>query len=250
MLVNSQNNSACNVVEAPLTEADAQRLADHLKALADPVRLRLVSMLATAPTGELCACELPEAVSKSQATVSHHLGLLVNAGLIEREQRGKWAWFRLRHDRLALVRSALGEGATPRRTRKPVVLFLCVHNAGRSQMAAGFMRNLAQDRVEVVSAGSEPATTLNPIAVKAMREVGIDIRRSTPQRWTDELARNADVIVSMGCGDECPVFPGTRRVEWPLNDPAGQSIEVVRPIRDEIKRLVTGLIDELTGPCC
>ena len=246
----SSRVSNCNVVESPLSEPDAERLADQMKALADPVRLRLVSLLATAPTGELCACALPAAVGKSQATVSHHLSLLVSAGLIDREQRGKWAWFRLRHDRLALLRAALGEGATPRRTRKAVVLFLCVHNAGRSQMAAGFMRSLAKDRIDVVSAGSEPAAALNPTAVKAMREVGVDIRRSTPQRWTDDIARSADVVVSIGCGDECPVFPGTRRVDWSLDDPAGQPIEVVRRIRDEIKVLVSSLVDELTGPCC
>ena len=240
----------CCVVEAPLSDADATDLAEVLKALADPVRLRMVSLLATAPTGELCACELPDAVDKSQATVSHHLSLLTAAGLVEREQRGKWAWFRLRTDQLAIVRGALGEGATPRRIRKPSVLFLCVHNAGRSQMAAGFLRHAAADRIEVYSAGSEPADRLNPVAVKAMREVGINISRQQPQRWTADLARTADVIVSMGCGDECPVFPGTRRLDWTLDDPAGQPIENVRKIRDQIEEHVRALTNELVGECC
>ena len=243
-------DETCCVVEAPLSDADATDLAEILKALADPVRLRLVSLLATAPTGELCACELPDAVDKSQPTVSHHLGLLAAAGLIDREQRGKWAWFRLRTDQLALVRAALGEGATPRRTRKPSVLFLCVHNAGRSQMAAGFLRQVADDRIDVYSAGSEPAEKLNPAAIKAMREVGINISRQRPQRWTTELARTADVIVSMGCGDECPVFPGTRRLDWTLDDPAGQPVETVRKIRDQIEQHVRALTTELVGECC
>ena len=240
----------CSIVEAPLAERDAERLAELVKALADPVRLRLVSMLATAPTGELCACEFPDALDKSQPTVSHHLSLLTAAGLVEREQRGKWAWFRLRHEQLAAVRGALGEGARPRRVRKPVVLFLCVHNAGRSQMAAGFMRSLAGDQIEVFSAGSTPAETLNPVAVKVMREVGIIIAKQAPQRWTSKLAKSADVIVSMGCGDECPVFPGTRRIDWPLHDPAGLPLEQVRPIRDEIRSLVERLVEELTPSCC
>ena len=243
-------NERCCVVEAPLSDADATDLAEVLKALADPVRLRLVSLLATAPTGELCACEFPNAVDKSQPTVSHHLGLLTAAGLVEREQRGKWAWFRLCTGQLALVRAALGEGATPRRIRKPSVLFLCVHNAGRSQMAAGFLRHLAGDLIDVYSAGSEPADKLNPVAVKAMREVGINVTRQRPQRWTTQLARAADVIVSIGCGDECPVYPGTRRVDWNFDDPAGQSIETVRAVRDEIEQHVRTLTDELLAQCC
>jgi arsenate reductase (thioredoxin) len=243
-------DACCSVVEAPISDADATRLADTLKALADPVRLRLVSLLATAPTGELCACVLPDAVGKSQPTVSHHLGLLVDAGLVDREQRGKWAWFRLRHEQLAVVRSALGEGAVRSRTRNPTVLFLCVHNAGRSQMAAGFLRHLAGDRIDVFSAGSEPADKLNPKAVAAMREVGINISRQQPQRWTTDMARTADVIVSMGCGDECPVFPGTRYVDWDLDDPAGQSIEFVRTVRDQIEAHVRSLANELLATCC
>ena len=240
----------CSVVEAPLGAAEAERLADLLKALADPVRLRLVSLLATAPTGELCACELPEALDKTQPTVSHHLALLAAAGLIEREQRGKWAWFRLVPDRLAVVRAALGEGATPRRVRKPVVMFLSVHDNGLSQMAAGFLRSLAGDQVDVLSAGSAPGDSPMPIAVKAMREVGININKQVPRNWTPQLLQTADVVVSMGRGDEYPVLPGTRRIDWPLDDLAGKGIEAVRPIRDQILKSVEGLTDELTRPCC
>ncbi len=127
----------------------------------------------------------------------------------------------------------------------PTVLFLCVHNAGRSQMAAGWMRHLAGDRVRVLSAGSEPADQVNPAAVEAMREVGIDITSHRPQRWTDETLGAADVVVTMGCGDTCPYVPGTRYVDWELQDPAGQPVEQVRPVRDDIADRVRALIAEL-----
>ena len=136
---------------------------------------------------------------------------------------------------------AVSSAASPR----PAVLFLCVHNAGRSQMAAGWLRHLAGDRVDVYSAGSAPADGVNPAAVEAMAEVGIDITAQVPQRWTDEHVRAADVVVSMGCGDECPVLPGTRYEDWPLDDPAGQGIDAVRPIRDEIRQRIDGLLAEL-----
>ena len=127
----------------------------------------------------------------------------------------------------------------------PIVLFLCVHNAGRSQMAAGWMRHLAGDRVDVFSGGSEPATALNPAAVAAMAEKGIDISGAQPQPWADEVARAADVIVTMGCGDACPFYPGKRYLDWELDDPAGKPVDEVRPIRDEIERRVRGLLGEL-----
>ncbi|MDG4803804.1 arsenate reductase ArsC [Micromonospora sp. WMMD980] len=130
---------------------------------------------------------------------------------------------------------------------KPSVLFVCVHNAGRSQMAAAWLRHLAGDRVEVRSAGSEPAEGINPVAVAAMREVGIDITDQTPARLTWDAAEASDVIVTMGCGDACPVFPGKRYEDWPLTDPAGQPIDVVRQVRDEIRQRVVELVARLPG---
>ena len=129
--------------------------------------------------------------------------------------------------------------------RRPAVLFLCVHNAGRSQMAAGWLRHLAGDRVDVYSGGSEPADQVNPVAVAAMAEVGIDIAGQQPQRWTDDDARAADVVVTMGCGDVCPVYPGKRYEDWELTDPAGQPVELVRTVRDEIRLRVESLIAAL-----
>jgi arsenate reductase (thioredoxin) len=133
-------------------------------------------------------------------------------------------------------------------TDRPTVLFLCVHNAGRSQMAAGWLRHLAGDRVQVLSAGSEPAERINPAAVEAMAEVGIDIAGTQPQRWTDAMVGETDVVVSMGCGDACPVLPGKRYLDWELEDPAGKGVESVRPIRDDIEQRVRGLLSELAVP--
>lgn len=130
-------------------------------------------------------------------------------------------------------------------TEKPSVLFVCVHNAGRSQMAAGYLRTLGRDRVEVRSAGSEPKDQINPIAVEAMAEEGVDITGNTPKILTVDAVKESDVVITMGCGDACPIFPGKRYEDWELDDPAGQSIEAVRPIRDEIRRRVEELIGEL-----
>ena len=128
---------------------------------------------------------------------------------------------------------------------RPAVLFLCVHNAGRSQMAAGFLAALAAGAVEVRSAGSLPADQVNPAAVEAMREVGIDISEQTPKLLTADAVQASDVVITMGCGDSCPVFPGTRYLDWDLPDPAGKGIDAVRPIRDEIRSRVEALLTEL-----
>ncbi len=125
----------------------------------------------------------------------------------------------------------------------PHVLFLCVHNAGRSQMAAGWLRHLAGDRVAVYSGGSEPADAINAAAVEAMREVGVDITQEFPKPWTDEVVQAADVVVTMGCGDACPVYPGVHYLDWEIEDPAGQSLEDVRPIRDDLRERVEGLME-------
>jgi len=128
---------------------------------------------------------------------------------------------------------------------KPSVLFVCVHNAGRSQMAAAWLTKLAGDKVEVRSAGSAPADSINPAVVEAMLEVGIDISHEMPKVLTTTAVEQSDVVITMGCGDACPFFPGKRYLDWPLNDPAGQGVAAIRPIRDEIKALVEELITTL-----
>jgi len=149
---------------------------------------------------------------------------------------GRWARERLRA-------SAKVEGL--RVTDNPTVLFLCVHNAGRSQMAAGWLHHLAGDRVDVLSGGSAPAEQINAAAVESMREVGIDITDQFPKPWTEETLGAADVIVTMGCGDACPVIPGKRYLDWELDDPAGKPVEQVRPIRDDVEQRVRGLLADL-----
>lgn len=128
---------------------------------------------------------------------------------------------------------------------KPTVLFVCVHNAGRSQMAAGYLKALSKNGIDVLSAGSEPAGQINPVAVEAMKEDGIDITTETPKLLTVDAVKESDVVITMGCGDACPIFPGKRYEDWKLDDPAGQGIESVRPIRDDIKARIQNLISEL-----
>ena len=151
---------------------------------------------------------------------------------------------RFTRDRLRAVAKNDGRIASDR----PTALFLCVHNAGRSQMAAGWMRHLAGDRVDVLSGGSDPASGVNPAAVEAMAEVGIDIVGQFPRPWTDEIIGATDLVVTMGCGDACPVIPGTRYLDWELDDPAGKPVEAVRPVRDEIEQRVRALLSELDVP--
>ncbi len=164
--------------------------------------------------------------------------------LVQRATTSSWIPLlaeRFARDRLrALVR--LESDST---TLNPSILFLCVHNAGRSQMAAGWAKKLGGSQLDVFSGGSEPAEHVNQAAVEAMAEVGINISGEIPQPWADEIVRAADVIVTMGCGDACPLYPGKRYVDWELDDPSGKTVEEVRPIRDEIERRVRGLLGEL-----
>jgi arsenate reductase (thioredoxin) len=145
---------------------------------------------------------------------------------------------RQRLNALARVEGKISDG-------KPTVLFLCTHNAGRSQMALGFFTHLAGDRAVAWSGGSEPGDEINPAAVEAMAEAGIDITDEFPKPWTDEIVRAADVVITMGCGDACPIFPGKRYEEWAVPDPAGQTLEAVRPIRDDIEERVRRLLGDL-----
>jgi len=167
--------------------------------------------------------------------------------LVKRATTSTWVPLlaeRFARDRLrALIRLEADAGSL-----NPSVLFLCVHNAGRSQMAAGWMRHLAGDDVDVFSGGSDPAEQVNKAAVAAMAEIGVDISAEIPQPWADEIVRAADVVVTMGCGDACPVFPGKRYLDWEIDDPSGKTVEDVRPIRDDIEQRVRGLMAELDIP--
>ena len=158
-------------------------------------------------------------------------------------------WLPLLAERFAKIRlSALAKVEGKVQDARPTVLFLCVHNAGRSQMAMGFFQHYAEDRAVAWSGGSEPTTQVNPAAIEAMTEIGIDISTEFPKPWTDEIVRAADVVITMGCGDACPIFPGKRYEDWQLSDPAGLGVESVRPIRDEIDTRVQALLAELDVP--
>lgn len=158
-------------------------------------------------------------------------------------------WLPLLAERFAKIRlSALAKVEGKTSDDRPTVLFLCVHNAGRSQMAMGFFQYYAEDRAVGWSGGSEPGSRVNPAAIEAMAELGIDISGEFPKPWTDEIVQAADVVITMGCGDACPIFPGKRYEDWALNDPAGLGVDAIRPIRDEIETRVQALLADLGVP--
>lgn len=317
----------------------AEATAQALKALADPVRIRLVSLLAAHAGGQACVCDLNEAFELSQPTISHHLKVLFDAGLVQRHRDGSWVYYRANPEALAAAGAAIVGAAgaiapsgsavashlrptaatrlervpadaagrvllrgvdelaftyagtfsretvdryvhesyqalyrsariktylpvlalrfaTERlkalaqatgRIAKPVpeVLFICTHNAGRSQMAAALLDHQAAGRVHVRSAGSTPADQINPAVVEVMAERGLDLGEEFPKPLTDDVVRAADVVVTMGCGDSCPLHPGVRYLDWELPDPAGQPTEVVRSIADTIEGRVRKLLVDL-----
>ncbi|MBO3661958.1 metalloregulator ArsR/SmtB family transcription factor [Microbacterium stercoris] len=280
-----------------------------LATIADPTRARILSLLLGAPEGRLRVGELAEAIGLRQPTVSYHLRLLLEDGVVTRTQEGRNAWFAVAAERENELRAVLGgEGdsapdlerivadlttrfrgtfgpetidayvreslsllsrdAVPKQlasrtaafaaerlealaradspTReKPEVLFVCVQNAGRSQIASAILRHLAGDRVVVRSAGSMPALEMRSTIATALDEIGVPQGSEFPKPLTDEAVRAADVVITMGCGDACPIYPGRRYLDWDLEDPKGLPLERVRPIRDEIERRVRGLLDEL-----
>jgi ArsR family transcriptional regulator len=304
----------------PLDRAAAESIARNLKAMADPTRVQLLSMIVESPDGRALVGELAATLGLTQPTVSHHVRIMADEGLLEREQKGREVWYSVTAERVTDVTESLrldrdpiarivapavldrisGDLAEPFRgvfspetidqyvresytllaeragiTRYlpsltarfaadrlraladsqgligediPDVLFVCVKNAGRSQLASAILRALAGDRVRVLSAGSEPAGQVNPIIVAALDEIGVSIGAEYPKPLTDEVVRAADYVITMGCGDACPVYAGRRYLDWDLADPVGLPLEGVRTIRDEIDRRVRALLSELLPP--
>ena len=297
-----------------LDRADAERIARNLRAMADPTRVQLLSVIGDSAHGRVPVGELATALGLTQPTVSHHLRIMVNEGLLEREKHGREAWYSVLPERLAEVfesvggvwvgepspalldriaadlalrfrgvfsletiaavlresyalladRSpnlhnrtslaarfagdrlrALAEVEGLRAAGVPEVLFVCVQNAGRSQLASAILRALVGDRVRVTTAGSKPAATVNPMVIAALDEIGVPLAGEYPKPLTDEVVRAADFVVTMGCGDACPVYPGRRYLDWELADPVGLSMDAVRAIRDEIDSRVRALLKEL-----
>jgi protein-tyrosine-phosphatase/DNA-binding transcriptional ArsR family regulator len=238
------------------TDLDLE-VPELLRAAGDPLRWRILELLCIE---DLCVCHLVDALGLAQSSVSHHLAILRSAGLVETERFRYWTYYRLSASALAGMAHHLGAladaAASPDRRRRPAVagdvpdvLFVCVSNAGRSLMASALLDHYAGGRVHVRSAGSLPAEHVHAAVLAAMREVGIDLDQAYPERLTDEVVEAADVVVTMGCGDACVVHPGTRYLDWPVGDPAGQSLATVRAIRDDIAGRVQTLLGELLpGP--
>lgn len=298
-----------------LGRAEAEQIARNLRAMADPTRIQILSLIVEADSGRRPVTELADELGLTQPTVSHHLRIMTEEGLLERVQQGRTVWYSVvpsrvndvfdsvRSDPVAAVVAppVLDRIATDLATRfigvfspetvseyvrdsytlladraritrylpsltarfaadrlcslaradglttddVPDVLFVCVQNAGRSQLASAILRSLAGDRVRVLTAGSEPAASINPRIIAALDEIGIPISGEYPKPLTDEVVRAADYVITMGCGDACPVYPGRRYLDWDLPDPATLSMEGVRAVRDDINTRVRLLLDDM-----
>lgn len=298
-----------------LGRAEAEQIARNLRAIADPTRVQILSLIVEAAGGRRPVTELADELRLTQPTVSHHLKLMADEGLLERVQEGRQVWYSVVPSRVTdvfdsvrsdpvvavLAPSVLSRIADDLATRfagvfsaqtireyvresytlladraritrylpsltarfaadrlralaradgliadkTPDVLFVCVQNAGRSQLASAILRSLAGDRVRVLTAGSEPAGSINPKIVAALDEIGISIGGEYPKPLTDEVVRAADYVITMGCGDACPIYPGRRYLDWDLPDPAGLPMDGVRTIRDDVDKRVRGLLAEI-----
>jgi len=304
-----------NSQPGPLGRAEAEQIARNLRAMADPTRIQILSLIVEAPGGRRPVTELADQLGLTQPTVSHHLRLMTDEGLLERVQQGRQVWYSImpsrvndvfdsvRTDPVAAVVAppvleriaadltirfagtfspetvteyvrgsytlladraritrylpsltarfaadrlhalARADGLITDKT--PDVLFVCVQNAGRSQLASAILRSLAGDRVRVLTAGSEPAGSINPKIITALDEVGIPLGGEYPKPLTDEVVRAADYVITMGCGDACPIYPGRRYLDWDLPDPAELSMAGVRAVRDDIDARVRALLAEI-----
>lgn len=301
----------------PLDRAIAEEIAQSLRAMADPTRVQLLGMIVDRPDGRALVGELASALGLTQPTVSHHMRILVDAGLLARDQNGRQVWYSIVPDRIAdVLDSTRGQRdpiavvvappvlaritdnlairfdgvfsvetisryvqesyellasraritrylpsftarfasdrlqslATLERRRAdgiPEVLFVCVQNAGRSQLASALLRSLAGDRVHVMTSGSEPAEAVDPMVIAALDEIGVALDGEYPKPLTDEVVRAADFVITMGCGDACPIYPGRTYRDWDLADPVGLPLEGVRAIRDEIDTRIRAFLAEL-----
>lgn len=238
--------ASCSI-PAVADDAAVKPLADVFKALGDTTRLQLALFVHRSAPSPVCACSFPEAFGIGQSTVSHHLTKLVTAGVLTRVKKGKWSYYSVADtfDKtlLDLANAMVGHDHEEQTVSdQPItILFACRKNAGRSQIAAAIAQSLAPENVTILSAGTEPADEAHPEAVAVLAEIGL-APTSAPSKLDPAEVKAADWVVTMGCGESCPIFPGTRYEDWPIDDPADQPIEIVRTIRDEIKARVEDLL--------
>ncbi|AZN29732.1 ArsR family transcriptional regulator [Flaviflexus salsibiostraticola] len=232
-----------------VADSDAARpLAEIFKALGDVTRLQLALFVHSSAPSPVCASYIPEAFGISQSTVSHHLAKLVDAGILGRERHGKWSYYSISPsfdtNLLDLAHTLVGHEhqESPMTDKPTTILFACRKNAGRSQIAAAIAQSLAPEHVTILSAGTEPASEAHPEAVAVLEEIGLK-PTSTPSKLDPADVKASDWVITMGCGESCPIFPGTRYEDWPIDDPADQPIETVRRIRDDIRARVEDLLE-------
>lgn len=246
--VNDSRTCTCPVGEVTSPTAPLEARVEQFKALGDTTRLQLALMVKQAAPSPVCACNFPEAFGMSQSTISHHLGKLVKAGVLERQKRGKWAYFTLNPDFDQNLLANLAPGVAMNvndATTGTTILFACRQNAGRSQIAAALAKQLAPKGVTILSAGSEPADAVHPVVVEALAELGLQ-PDSQPKPLDPAQVKTSDWVVTMGCGEACPFFPGVHYQDWKIDDPSGRSLEEVRGIIDQIRTHVRELLDTVS----
>jgi protein-tyrosine-phosphatase len=245
----SQHAPDCCSVPAIADETQCEQAVNVFTALSDITRLQLALFIYRCTPNPVCACSFPEVFDIGRSTVSHHLTRLVNAGILSREQRGKWAYYSIAANfdtrLLDLVAEHVPQQSTHREeTAMTTILFACRQNAGRSQMAAAIARKLAPSGVVILSAGTEPAEEVHPEVRDVLAEIGLE-PFARPEKLDPAKVKTADWVITMGCGESCPIFPGTHYEDWEVADPSGKPVEIVREIREDITQRVKELLDRI-----
>lgn len=246
----SQHAPNCCPTPAIADEGRCQDAADIFAALSDVTRLQVALFIYRCSPNPVCACSFPEVFNISRSTISHHLTKLVNAGILDREQRGKWAYYSIASDFdtqfLDVVAKHVPQQTTHRKEAAVTrILFACRQNAGRSQMAAAIAQELAESNVTIMSAGTEPAEEVHPEVRDALAEIGLE-PFGQPEKLDPAKVKMADWVITMGCSESCPIFPGTHYEDWEVADPSGEPVEAVREIRDEITQRVKELLSRIS----
>ena len=246
----SQHAPNCCPTPAIADEGRCQDAAGIFAALSDVTRLQVALFIYRCSPNPVCACSFPEVFNISRSTISHHLTKLVNAGILGREQRGKWAYYSIASDFdtqfLDVVAKHVPQQTTHRNEAAVTrILFACRQNAGRSQMAAAIAQELAESNVTIMSAGTEPAEEVHPEVRDALAEIGLE-PFGQPEKLDPAKVKMADWVITMGCSESCPIFPGTHYEDWEVADPSGEPVEAVREIRDEITQRVKELLSRIS----